>query len=1096
MGAVGRSAGANDYAYIGSINAEMGAAGSAIVTLSGSQSVDNVVLGYGLGTSGTLNLAGYPLTVGSTIFLGQSGVGIGVIEHNGGYFNTQYLDIFNGNSLVMAASDSVMANVSLFGGSQLTTGASESLYNASAVSIFTGSTLTLSTSLSLTGNLDIEQTSTLNMAGQGLNAPTVDFGYNDAQPVSVINRGPITTPYLNVGATAFNIIPSDAVQNLTLSYSASTLFPSSGTVSSLSLNNSSSATTSAANNVISSVTVSGSSRLTLGTSMSINGTLDLEQSSTLNMGGFPLSATTVNIGVNNLQPVSVVNRGTISTAYLEVAAQPFNLVPGDVIQYLSLSSSAQMTTAATANIVSNVTLQGSSTLTFGAPMSINGTLDLEASSTLNMAGFPLSAATVDIAVNNLQPVSVVNRGTISAGYLQVAVQPFNLIPSDVVKNLSLASSAQVTTATIGNVESNVSLSTSSTLTLGASMSINGTLDVETSSTLNMANHGLSAVTVNLGWNYGQPVTVLNRGPITASYLQLAVSRFDLSGSDNVTNFNLEDGAATLLSSSVSVSSLSLASASQGTTSAVGNITSSVSVVTSSTLTLGSSMSLASTLDLEQDATLNMMRHPLHAAAVEIGFDYGQVVNVTNRGAITTANLQVSGQPFNLIPADVVTNLTLQSGASLTTASSGNITSAATLQNSSTLTLGAPMTLSSVLDVESSSMLNMGGQPLNLPTAEFGVSNGRPVNVANAGTLTANYLLDAGGGSGVVLSAPSSVVNTEISVSNNSVMTLQQPSGQLTGLTFHGSTSAALALNDTSALELSGGSNSGPSWIFRWQDLTAGSWVSTLTGAIAAGRIAVSSTSGYSVFDLEGYTYVATPSTLIWNGGGADNNWSTAGNWGGVTPAAGQYLRFGALAAGGHTANSNNLAANSLFYGIFFDTAAPSYNLQGNAIDLSGDVLNQSGTNQTIGLNIQLVPGDGAFNTNAITFDSGGFKITDSGSISGAGMELIKAGSGTLVLSGTNTYSGGTDVTGGKVIVTSSYGLLSGSDLIVGANAATVFGTVESAGLAAESPSSTPVPEPATLALFSAALGLVLVRKCRFPGGQRTHATDVDSNRVQ
>ena len=237
-------------------------------------------------------------------------------------------------------------------------------------------------------------------------------------------------------------------------------------------------------------------------------------------------------------------------------------------------------------------------------------------------------------------------------------------------------------------------------------------------------------------------------------------------------------------------------------------------------------------------------------------------------------------------------------------------------------------------------------------------------------------------------------------------------------------------------------------------------------------MAVSSASGYSVFDVEGYTYVATPSTLYWNGGGAGNNWSTAGNWGGVTPAAGHWLRFGALAAGGHTANSNNLAANSLFYGIFFDTAAPSYNLQGNAIDLSGDVLNQSGTNQTIGLNIQLVPGDGAFNTNAITFDSGGFKMTDSGSISGTGMELIKTGSGTLVLSGSNNYNGGTNVIAGKLMVTASDGLLDGSNLYVGAGAATAFGTLEpaeSSPAAASAPSA--VPEPSTWALLVVGLGV-------------------------
>ena len=59
----------------------------------------------------------------------------------------------------------------------------------------------------------------------------------------------------------------------------------------------------------------------------------------------------------------------------------------------------------------------------------------------------------------------------------------------------------------------------------------------------------------------------------------------------------------------------------------------------------------------------------------------------------------------------------------------------------------------------------------------------------------------------------------------------------------------------------------------------------------------------------------------------------------------------ALAPGGHVANNNDIAGNPLFYGIFFYSLAPSYDLQGDAIQLSGDVLNQSGANQTIGLNI-------------------------------------------------------------------------------------------------------------------------------------------------
>jgi len=52
-------------------------------------------------------------------------------------------------------------------------------------------------------------------------------------------------------------------------------------------------------------------------------------------------------------------------------------------------------------------------------------------------------------------------------------------------------------------------------------------------------------------------------------------------------------------------------------------------------------------------------------------------------------------------------------------------------------------------------------------------------------------------------------------------------------------------------------------------------------------------------------------------------------------------------------------------------------------------------------------------TNAVTFDTSSFAIYQSGNLSGTG-GLNKAGSGTLVLSGTNTYAGGTRILAGTV----------------------------------------------------------------------------------
>ena len=206
----------SDNAYIGSPY-PAGSAGTATVTLGGGQSVNYLYLGYGTAASnGTLNLAGNHLTVNSILYFGLNG-GSGTIVHNGGYFSTPNLNLYNGNSIVLAASDTVTSALTLSNSSQLTTKPPRPTFPAS-VNLYGGSTLTLGASMSRSGNPDIcDNGSTLNMAGHALAAPTIYLGWYDSQPVTVLNQGPITTPNLNIGNGAFNLGSLDSVTNLSLS---------------------------------------------------------------------------------------------------------------------------------------------------------------------------------------------------------------------------------------------------------------------------------------------------------------------------------------------------------------------------------------------------------------------------------------------------------------------------------------------------------------------------------------------------------------------------------------------------------------------------------------------------------------------------------------------------------------------------------------------------------------------------------------------------------------------------------------------------------------------------------------------------------------
>ena len=69
----------------------------------------------------------------------------------------------------------------------------------------------------------------------------------------------------------------------------------------------------------------------------------------------------------------------------------------------------------------------------------------------------------------------------------------------------------------------------------------------------------------------------------------------------------------------------------------------------------------------------------------------------------------------------------------------------------------------------------------------------------------------------------------------------------------------------------------------------------------------------------------------------------------------------------------------------------------------------------------------------------------SGPISGSG-SLLKTGAGELILSGSNTYQGGTIVSAGTLAVTNHNALPNGSSLTVGAGAGQLFAAPEAGGL--------------------------------------------------
>ncbi|MCE9609222.1 MAG: autotransporter-associated beta strand repeat-containing protein [Chthoniobacter sp.] len=160
-----------------------------------------------------------------------------------------------------------------------------------------------------------------------------------------------------------------------------------------------------------------------------------------------------------------------------------------------------------------------------------------------------------------------------------------------------------------------------------------------------------------------------------------------------------------------------------------------------------------------------------------------------------------------------------------------------------------------------------------------------------------------------------------------------------------------------------------------------------------------------------------PEMLSWNGGGTPNGsaqlvWSDAANWGGVTMSAGLTLTFAASGASGAATNYNDFANSTQFGRITFNAGSAAFTLNGNTVNLTGDVINNSASTQTIGNPLTLDGGTRTFNAAA------GDLVLGSGIAQAAAQTngVVKSGSFALKLNGTSSYGGATTVTAGTLLL--------------------------------------------------------------------------------
>jgi autotransporter-associated beta strand protein len=143
----------------------------------------------------------------------------------------------------------------------------------------------------------------------------------------------------------------------------------------------------------------------------------------------------------------------------------------------------------------------------------------------------------------------------------------------------------------------------------------------------------------------------------------------------------------------------------------------------------------------------------------------------------------------------------------------------------------------------------------------------------------------------------------------------------------------------------------------------------------------------------------------WTGGGTDNNWATADNWGGVAPVDNaDALIFAGTA---RINNTNTLTADWRFSALTFATNAGAFVLNGNRIRAIGAPMaftNNSRNTQTIKLNVDQM-------TRASVWDACAGDFIMHGAITGTAANsatsystVTKDGLGTLTLGGSNDFS--------------------------------------------------------------------------------------------
>ena len=661
-----------------------------------------------IANGGTVDAAGQDIAA-NRVFVGSQAAGGSLL--NDASITTNELRIENG-SFAIDSNDSItdlrvttgsatldptteLRDLNLISNSTLTTINATSINRNTTVSA--ASQLTLSAPLTLTGDLNITNNGIVDAAGQNIVANRIFIGNSQAGG-ALLNDAAITTTELRIENGSFAIDADDAITDLRVTTGSVTLDPSTE-LRDLILVSNSTLTTINATSINRNATVSAGSQLTLSAPLTLTGDLNISNNGVVDAAGQPIVANRVLVG-NFQAGAMLLNKAGIATNELRVEKGGFvfdandditdlrvtdgtaTLDPTTELRDLTLISGSTLTTINAMSVNRNATVTSGSQLTLVAPLTVSGDLNIANGGIVDAAGRAIVANR--ILIGNFQAGgTLLNDAALTAVELRVQKGAFTLDADDQITDLrvtdgvvtldattqlrdvTLATSATLSTVNATSVSRNATITSGSQLTLSAPLTLTGDLNIPNNGVFDAAGHAIVANRVLIG-NFQAGGMLLNDAAITTVELRVQKGAFTLDADDQTTDLRVTDGTVVLDPTS-QIRDVVLDDNATLTTINATSINRNATILDGSQLTLAAPLTLSGNLNMPNNGVVDAAGQDIVANRIFIGnFQSGGTLQ--NDGAIDTPRLRLERESIvSLTGANDVMRSALEitGGSSLT-----------------------------------------------------------------------------------------------------------------------------------------------------------------------------------------------------------------------------------------------------------------------------------------------------------------------------------------------------------------------------------------------------------------------------------------------